>query len=581
VRDHLGEVSGEPLATTNRRRLPLFASLAAAVLAALVGVFLAGKRAGDRPLPDFQRLTFGRGGVWSARFAPDGRTVVYGAAWDGGPIRLYSTRTDGRDSTRLEVADADVLSVSSLGEIAMLLQRPIAPMNYFAGTLARAPLAGGAPREMAEDIVDADWSPDGGALAIARRVGQKQRLEFPPGKVLFETSGWVEALRFSPKGDRLAFLLRGADTSVETVDLGGAHRILSRGWKRATGRGLAWSADGSEIWFTVNESGWRTPLRAVTPGGRERLVLRLPNWFRLEDVSRDGRVLAALLAMRASMRGLAPGESAERDLSWHESSLAKAITPDGKTVLFDEGNEGYFHTIYVRPMDGGPAKRIGDGRSLAISPDGRWVASNSAGRGSTLVLLPTGAGESKVLDSKDHRFEEAVFFPDGKRLLLQAIDPGRGVRSFVMDLETQKLDAIGPEGTTCLVVSPDGRDAACDGPNHQGVIYPVHGGAARPIRGLRAAEEEPLLWSSDGRSVFVGPRGRPASARPNPSASLQVFRVDLSTGRRELWHEFIPADRAGLAGGTGYNFAMTPDGKSYVYSYLNVPADLYLVTGLK
>ncbi len=582
VSSHLADLSGVSAAATVRRpeRVPLWSLLwIPAALALLAAAFLLGRRAADRPIPDFQRLTFGRGAVVSARFAPDGRTVVYGATWNGAPIRLFSTRTDGRDSTRLEFADGDLLSVSSASEIAMLLKRPFEPLNNFAGTLARVPLAGGAPREMADDIVDADWSPNGQALAIVRKVGGKQRIEFPPDKVLYETSGWIEALRFSPKGDRLAFMLRGADISVEIVDLAGAHRVLSRGWKRATQRGLAWSADGSEIWFTVNESGWRTPLRAVTPSGRERLVLRLPNWFRLQDVSRDGRVLVSLLALRTTMRGSAPGENTERDLSWHEASLAKAITSDGKTLLFDEGNEGFFHTIYVRPMDGSPATRIGEGRALAISPDGRWVASNSVGRGSSLVLLPTGAGEPKILETEGHRFEEAAFFPDGERLLLLATDPGRPVRSFVMDLSTSELRAVAPERYSCRVISPDGNEIVCLGPKREAAIFPVGGGAQRPVPGFRAGEEMPLMWSSDGRSLFVGPTLQPGHQSSSDASSLKVFRLDLATGKREFWHEFVPPDRAGLT--SLYNFTMTPDGRSYAYSYLYAPADLYLITGLK
>ncbi|HWC66315.1 MAG TPA: WD40 repeat domain-containing serine/threonine protein kinase, partial [Thermoanaerobaculia bacterium] len=558
------------------RRLLFFATLAAAIGAALSVIFLTGSRDGRPPTPDFQRLTFGRGAVWSARFAPDGRTVVYAAAWEGDPIRLFSTRTDGRDSTRLDLGDADVESVSTRGEIAMLLGRPLFPVNHWAGTLARAPIVGGAARETTENVVAADWAPDGNDLAIVRKVGEEQRLEYR-GRILFETPGWIESMRFSPSGDRIAFLLRGLDVSVETVDLAGKHDVLSRGWKRA--RALAWSPDGREIWFSANERGWRTPIYAVDLRGKQRLVLRLPTWIDLQDVARDGRTLVSLVALRTTMRGLSAGEPAERDLSWHESSLAKAMTPDGKTLLFDEGSEGDFHAIYVRPMDGSPAKRIGEGRSIAISPDGRWVAANAAGRGSAFVLMPTGAGETKVPDARGHHFEEGAFFPDGRRILLQAVDPGRGNGSFVMDLGTGTLQAIGPEGASCLAVSPDGREAACEFRNGEGAICPVAGGPSRPIPGLRAGKERPVLWSADGRSLFVGPQERPG-APPAANAAFQVFRIDLATGNRELWHEFAPPDRAGLMV-AGYNFAMTPDGRSYAYSYLNAPSDLYLVTGLK
>lgn len=576
LRDHLTEVTGSVTAAPAPRALRRIRvaglGVAAAVLAAFAGAFLLGRSAGQRPFPDFQRLTFRHGAVWSARFVPDGRTIVYGAAWDGDPLRLFSMRTDGRDSTRIDLPDADVASVSSRGEIALLLGRPFRPQGRWAGTLARVPLAGGAPREMTDGVVAADWTPDGAGLALVRKAGEKLRLEFPAGKVLFETPGWIENLRFSPTGDRLAFVLRGADVSIDVVDLGGAHTVLSRGWKR--GGGLAWSPDGREVWFAAEGGGWRAPLYAVAPGSRPRLLLRLPSRITLQDVSRDGRALVSLMDLRWSTRGLSAGETAERDLSWHEGSLVKRMTPDGKTLLFDEGAEGFFHTIYVRPMDGSPAKRLGEGRSLAISPDGRTVLANSVGRGSPLVLLPTGAGDPKPLDTDGHRIEEATFFRDGKRLLLLARDPGHRDRTYVRDLETGGMVAIAPEGMTCLVLSPDEREVACVGPRGEGILTPLGGGASRPIPGFQTGEE-PEIWSADGRALYVRQLFSGKNSRSD------VFRLDLATGRRELWHSFAPLDRAAVFDGGFQNFAMTPDGTSYAYSFLNIPSDLYLVTGLK
>jgi Tol biopolymer transport system component len=582
AREHWTEISGTssaaPAAAMPRRLRFVAAVAAAVVLAALGAAFVLGKRAGERPIPDFQRLTFRHGIVWSARFAPDGRTVVYAATWDGAPIRLFSTRTDGRDSIQLELADADLASVSSLAEIAMLLDRPSYHFLIpWVGTLARAPLEGGAPRELTDAVACADWAPDGKSLAIVREVGRTHRLEFPIGKVLYETKDWIQALRFSPKGDRIAFLVRGSVVSVETVDLAGNHSVLSRNWKR--GSGLAWSPDGSEVWYSANERGWRSPLYAVSLAGRQRLVMRLPTWINLQDISRDGRILVSLAAFRSTTRGLPPGETEERDLSWHEGSLVKSMTPDGKTLLFDEGSEGIFHTIYVRSMAGSPAKRLGDGRALAISPDGRWVAANAAGRGSQTVLLPTGAGETKVLEGDGHHFEEAAFFPDGKRILLLARDPGHGDRSYVQGLPTGNARALAPEGVSCNVVSPDGKEVACIGPQGEGVTYSVEGGASRPIPGFRTGEEGPIVWSSDGRFLFVGPVGIGGPFKRTGDA-LRVFRLDLTTGKRELWREFRAQDRATLLFPL-YYFAMTPDGRSYAYSSFNAPTDLYLVTGLR
>jgi eukaryotic-like serine/threonine-protein kinase len=570
VQDHWTEVSGisAPVAVWAQARVRLWGWLAAAgVLAGLAAAFTAGRRAADRPIPDFQRLTFGNGTVTAARFAPGERTIVFAASWDGYPVRLYSTRTDGRDSRRLQLPDGEVVSVSSLGEIAMLLNRSLAGGDFAAtGTLARVPLTGGAPRELGEGLSGgADWSRDGKNLAVVRSAHGKNRLEFPLGKVLYETDDTIAYLRVSPVGDRVAFLARHSDStvSVETVDRGGKHLVLSRGWKR--GRGLAWSPDGNEVWFGANERGWRTPLYAASLKGKVRLLLRLPSYIWLQDVAPNGRVLVSLVNGRSKIRGVFEA-GRERDLSWHEGSLAKDLTPDGRTLLFEEAGEGEFRTIYVRRTDGSPAKIIGDGRSMAISPDGRWVAANIKGRGSQVVLMPTGAGEPQAVDTMGHHFTEAAFSSDRKRLLLT----GDGGPVYVKDLPAGRLSPVAPTGTTCRRISPDGRQAACTGPEGEGMIYPIEGGSPRAIPGLQAGEQL-LSWSSDGRALFVGQFRK---------APMKIVRLDLATGRREPWREFTPEDPATLLLPL-YYFAMTPDGASYAYSSFNVSSDLYLVTGLR
>lgn len=212
---------------------------------------------------------------------------------------------------------------------------------------------------------------------------------------------------------------------------------------------------------------------------------------------------------------------------------------------------------------------------MAISPDGRWVAANVGGRGAQTVLLPTAAGDPKVIGDEGHRLEEAAFFPDGKRILLLARDPGHGDRSYVKDLQTGNLRAIGQEGISCEVVSPNGEDAACVGPQGDGLILSVEGGGSRRIPGFDKGHERPVMWGSDGGSLFVGP-----ASQQRKNASLRIYRLDLVTGRRELWREIVPADPAALLAPL-YNFAMTPDGTSYAYSFLRGLSDLYLVNGLK
>src|SRR5262249_22268867 len=117
-----------------------------AVLAGVAAVaFLVG-RGGRFPPPPFPPLRFLRRLVSSARFAPGGETIIYSAAWEGAPVELFTTRAGSRESRSLGLPFAEILAVSSTGELAILLRKGERR------TLARVPLAGGAPREELEDV---------------------------------------------------------------------------------------------------------------------------------------------------------------------------------------------------------------------------------------------------------------------------------------------------------------------------------------------------------------------------------------------------------------------------------------------
>src|SRR6185503_12479553 len=140
------------------------------------------ERAKVLPSPTFRRLTYRLGVITGARFAPDSQTVLYSAAWDGKPVEVFSTRAGGPESRPLGLPSAGVLAISSIGELAISLG---CELNWAEcrGTLARMPLAGGAPREVLQDVYYADWSPDGKSLAVVRSVDGRFRLEYPIGRV--------------------------------------------------------------------------------------------------------------------------------------------------------------------------------------------------------------------------------------------------------------------------------------------------------------------------------------------------------------------------------------------------------------
>ena len=576
----LSAPSGSPVAVAKtrsaRRLVPLLIGVALLTAAAVAGYF-AGKRSAEKPPASFQRLTFRRGFVQAARFAPDGRTIVYGAGWEGQAIQLFSMQPENPESRPLGFANADLLSISSSGEMAVSLGRHAISTWIHTGTLARMPLAGAAPREVLEDVQWADWAPDGAGLAVVRDVGGRNRLEFPIGKVLHETASWISHPRISPKGDLIAFLdhiARNDDGgSVTIVDLNGNKRTLSSGWKSA--RGLAWFPNGDEVWFTAETAGANRSLYAVTLSGKQRLVTRMAGGMTLTDISRDGQVLIVRENERLEINCLPPGESKERELSWHDWASARALSDDGKTLLMalsgDAGGE--FYSSYLRKTDGSPAIRLGEGWGLALSPDGKWViASVSRSTPVQLVLLPTGTGEAKPLTNDAINYNNAQWFPDGTRLLLQGNEPGHATRLYLRELAGGTQRAITPEGLAIVTgnpISPDGKFVAGVDPDRKVWIYPVQGGEPRLVPGLTAGDL-PLRWHADGRSLFVGRLGE---------MPAKIYRLDIATGRKELWKEMMPADLGGVKSFS--RIVLTPDGKSYAYSFYRSLSDLYLIDGLK
>jgi Tol biopolymer transport system component len=558
-----------------RKRIWLGLASLALIAAIGAGAYVAGKKEGFRAPPSFQQLTFRRGPINAARFAPDGQTVIYSAAWEGSPGQLFSVRPGSPEFLSLPIPSATLFAVAPSGELALQLAPRFVRGFTWSGTLARAPLAGGAPREVLEATQWADWSPDGKSFAVVRDSGGKNRLESPIGKPLYGTGGYISHPRISRRGDLVAFLdhpQHGDDGgSVAVVDGVGKKKTLSSGW--ASEDGLAWSPRGDEVWFTATSAGGARALHAVNLSGRERLLARVTGTLTLHDVAPDGRVLLTHDTTRLGILALAPGETKERDLSWLDWSLVRDLSDDGKTILFDESGEGAGtnYAICLRRTDGSPAVRLGEGAAMSLSPDGKWVISIPRGSPAQLVLLPTGSGESRRITNDSINHASAAFLPDGKRVLFAGNEPGRGVRFFVQDLQGGGPRAISPEGVEvfAVAISPDGRRVAAIGPNGETWLYPVEGGQPERVPGTQAGEG-PIRWSRDGRSLYIRDAAR---------LSVRISRVDVATGRRELWKELSPSDTSGLVGVFGVR--ASPEVGAYAYTYGRTLSDLYLVGGIQ
>jgi len=425
-------------------------------------------------------------------------------------------------------------------------------------------------------VQEADWSPDGSALAVIRAVGGRYRIEYPIGKVLYQAERGISHLRVSPDGERVAFidhpLAPDDNGSVMVVDRAGRSRKLTG--RFASAQGLAWRRPaGDEVWFTAAEAGMNMALRAVTLDGRQRVILRIPGRLMLQDIAAGGRILAARESSRIHVAGLGRGQSQEREWSWGDASVVLDLSPDGRTVLISEQGEagGPGYGVYLRKTDGSPAVRLGGGLGAALSPDGKWVLTVGITT-AQLVLLPARAGEPRPLPrgALEH-FQFATWMPDGKRVVFSANEPGRGSRIYVQDIAGGAARAASPEGADLVAhtVSPDGRWVAALDPDRKLVLYPIEGGEAGAVPGVEPGEF-PLRWSSDGRSLYICRTGE---------MPIRVHRVEVATGRRELWKQLVPRDP--VATFFAPLIHATPDGAYYAYSYNTILCELYLVDGVK
>jgi|SRR5579872_940103 len=551
-------------AAARRKARPQLAWIVAALcaVAAAVAIAMALRSSHvSKPLA-FRQLNFRREAVFQAAFAGD--AVVYSAASSGNTPQIYSVRSDYPEPQPVGPRGTALLAVSSKGELAVLLNAHYVWYRLFTGTLARMTLGGGAPREILEGVSQADFSPDGSHLAIIREVDGKDRLEYPIGHVLREVSGSVSDVRFSPKGDRIAFFEhprkwddRG---SVNVVDLAGKSTVLSDGYWSA--RGLAWASDGGEIFFSASQSGGSYAVYAVNMAGKRRIVYQPPGGFMIPDIARDGRWLATRLDYRYAAMVHSAGATEDRDLSWLNTSHARALSPDGQTLLFSETNLGPNYAVCLRKIDGSPVLRLGEGWPADLSADGKWVFAIIQSIPPKLLIYPTGAGETRQLERGDiEHYSTAQWFRDGKRVLISGNEPGKGTRFYVQELGGSPKAAT-PEDTRDGLLSADGTHVLARGPDGKYAVYPIatadscgqSNDAPRPVTGLTEADVL-AQWSADGRSVLAYRRAE---------IPYRIERVNLATGERTLFKELAPPDRTGLL--SMRELFVTDDLHSYAYT---------------
>jgi Tol biopolymer transport system component len=521
---------------------------------------------------NFHQLTFRRGQVSGARFVDGSRALVYAAQWESEPRRIFQAHVGDPVSRVLGFEGLSLAAVSHSGELAVL--RSGGTMNIRGGTLSRVTVDGGPIQQIGENIFGADWSPDGSSLALVRVVAGAQQLEFPAGRLLYHTSGWLSNVRVSPDGDAIAFIehpVRHDDAgSVCVVDALGNAAVLSSGWASASG--LAWR-DSQEIWFTAARDSAPRSVWAVRRSGKLRAVGQAPGVLTLRDVAPDGRVLLSVESRRLEMAGAIANEEHERQFSLTDWSRVQQLSPDGSQLLFDESGEGtgWRPVAYIRRTRTGEVIRLREGFAQGFDRPASSAFVLSQDR-MKLWKIPVVGGPAEELPSSGLVYQWARPFPDGHKLLALANFPQQPLGVYVQTIETGKAQPL----TGALMVrnaaaSSDGTMVAILNPEGKLLLYPTNRGPSREI-----PSDEPLApirWSNDGQWLYV------MHLRASVQASAQVSRLRINTGGLFPWKLLTPIDTTGVNSITGLTIA--DDEKSYIYSYRRVLSELYLADGWK
>jgi hypothetical protein len=576
-----------PLRASFRRRLLALAGAAALAIATSAGGWVVAMRWSIVPAPaglaTWQRLTFNTGFVHGARFAADGQTVLYSASWNGEPMQVFSTTLASPESRALELPPAGLLAISRTGQLALSRScRYVTSPGTCAGTLARAPLLGGAPRDLVDNVRSADWGPDDQLAAVFTAEGQG-RVEYPLGVRLSDRGGGH--VRVSPDGQRVAWTeatSRNADTIVVSDQRG--TRVLSTGWTFLSG--IAWASDSKALFVSgVGHGALGDTVHRIPLDGVPRPVLRSMPRIRVLDAGADDRLLLDRSSERTTMllRTLPASES--RDLTWLGNSVLDALSADGRVALFSiraanaVGWNVPLFPIYFRQTSGGHPTQIGSGYGVALSGDGRWALSRSGPDRpeASLTLVPLGPGEPRTFDVTGHDLTAPAWTADitsTGEIIFAARQGSSPWRTYVQRSDNRPPTALTHEpGHIVSPLSPDGHrfiSRRADGSHWLATLTPAESTRLPVTLGV---DQEIAQWTEGGRQVFV---------TTIVDDRISVHLMDLVTGRLTLVTEVTPSPLARFRRfAYDKGLAISRDGRTIAYSESTTTSELFLVEGVR
>jgi dipeptidyl aminopeptidase/acylaminoacyl peptidase len=529
-------------------------------------LFVRVRAVGTGPTPVFQQLTFRQGPILRARFVDHAKSVAYTARFEGLPQTSYLLTPATGEVRDLKLPPSSaVVAVSSQGELAV---------RMLDGSLARMPLNGGDLVNEAPGVLDADFSPKGDALAIARFDSATSTffLEYPVRHPLIQSGTPIDLVRVSPNGDRVAYSkVEGTEKWLWVVNRSGETHMLTGLGPGEAHRSLSWSSDGREIWFGATATKDRGMIQAITLDGKRRTVYWMPE-AQLDDTGPSGEALVEMFRGWSGMRVRGASENRDSDLSWLGETVNVGLPAIGSQIFFTEQGSasGRVPGVYLRPRSGSPPVRLCDGSLIAVSPDGRWVSVYRAGPQPRYFLVPSYGGQEIPIEIpalENHTAAVIAWLPSG--YLVWGNRPGAGKQHFDWNAGTGELKPVGPVSPSVGLASDDGAVLLASSPNGAVYEFPVRGGKPTQVQGLQPSDQL-LRWAPGNGFVFAG-------SLSEGRRDFSIFKINVASGARTLWKRVdpdAPADSLAPA-------AITPDGNTYAYTYFRAQSELFLARGLK
>ena len=513
-----------------------------------------------------QRLTYERGDLTNAAFCPDGESIVYSARWRGGPVSMYSQRIGQKHSRPLGLPPGKLRDVSATGQLLFTLGESAT------GVLAQAGLSGGPYRKIVDGVSDAVWLPDNRSIAAARFEGGSMQVELPLGNPIHRMGSDQTDIRLSldETGEHLAFV----DTSLGRVDFciaktSGAVQRISKGW-RVTG-GILWLSPDRLMLSGARRGA--AAVYAVDLHGAEESIYPTPIAWNLYDRSPGGRVLASCVDSRLHVAFRTTSMQSEERMSSLVNTRLVGLTPDSKyAVLMDllsHGMDRNSPILLVDLPDGEPVQ-VAEGYYPQLSPDGTSVICLERTQSETVIVvtpIPSGLPRRYSLDTGG-KYHSAEFGGTPDRFIVHLIDDDCGLHSHVLNIQSGRLSPV-PGKRYITHVAPYTDWGVVPGGSELRITH-LGTGEMRNICSLRTGWS-PVRWTSNGQELFVFEPG-------NDFATGNLSRINIQSGEQNPWLTLHPSDNVGA-----YLLKwldVTPDGRSYAYTYQQDLSDLYILDGL-